>query len=124
MEKAFNQASGTGLQIQHKLSELESGRDVSSSAQDAVRQLIDRMSSEVRVLEELCQKEPIQKRQRSWIRVQQLNQDYQGYATAFDQFVKRHRVKESEQKQREELLHRKFEPNKVVCTTTRVYCYL
>eukprot|EP01137_Pigoraptor_chileana_P012475 Opistho-2@64900 len=120
MDASLQQAHLLSVELRHRIEALETGRVSGYEVEAGITNSLEKLANDIRVSEGYVFREPASRRHVAKTRISQLQQDLQGLQTAFSHYNNRKNAKESEAKEREELLHRRFKPNEDDDTTIMI----
>jgi len=112
MDVCYNQTNKLVREVQGRLQQLASiEKENLQEYETQIQDLLDQIASNCDRLNILVNKEPPQKRQNARIRVDQVVYDYRHLLSGFQSYQYKRQAKELEERQREELLNKKFSAN-------------
>ncbi|KAL9959146.1 hypothetical protein ACROYT_G036236 [Oculina patagonica] len=112
MDNLYQETNRLIVGVQGLLSKLSTAHPDSLNAiEQEIEQNLEQVSSNCERLSILINKEPPQKKQSARIKVDQLTYDLRHLKTGFNNYQHRKMMKEQEEREREELLNRRFTTN-------------
>ncbi|XP_065834800.1 Golgi SNAP receptor complex member 2-like [Oscarella lobularis] len=109
MDSLFQKASRLHLEVQSQIAEL--GTHNSPELEDEITQKLDQLFSDIERLGMMAAKEPPSRKQSAKLKIEQLSFDCQHLHNMFKNYHVKRRLREQEEKDREELLSRRFTTN-------------